>query len=131
MTGTSRLTVLAGPTIPLPLPGPIAARLRSALVTETDEERSVFTLTFDAGRSGPLDVMDSPLLALSPIAANSRVVLMVTFGAVPTVLFDGIVTSAELTPGDRPGAATLTVTGGDLSLLLDREERPREFASQE
>ena len=27
-------------------------------------------------------------------------------GAVPTVLFDGIVTETELTPGDRPGSAT-------------------------
>ena len=121
-----RLTVLAGPTIPLPLPGPVVARLRSAVVTETDEERSVFTLTFDAGRSGPLAALDTPLLQQSPIATNARVVLVVTFGALPAVLFDGIVTNVELTLGDRPGTATLTVTGEDLSLLLDREERDTE-----
>lgn len=120
-----RLTVLAGPTIPVPLPAQDAARLRSATVTETDEERSAFTLTFDAGRSGPQAGFDSPLMQ-SPVAANARVVLVVTFGALPTVLMDGIVTEVELTPGDGPGAATLTATGEDVSVLLDREERDRE-----
>ena len=122
-----RLTVLAGPTIPLPLPGPITARLRSAQVTESDEERSAFTLTFDAGRSGPLGALDTPLLSGSPVAVGARVVLVVTFGALPTVLMDGIVTALELTPGDAPGSATMTATGEDVSVLLDREERDGEW----
>jgi phage protein D len=122
-----RLTVLAGPTIPLPLPAPITARLRSAQVTESDEERSAFTLTFDAGRSGPLAGLDTPLLTGSPVAVGARVVLLVTFGALPTVLMDGIVTTLELTPGDAPGSATLTATGEDVSVLLDREERDGEW----
>jgi hypothetical protein len=121
-----RLSVLAGPTVPLPLPGPVAARLRSARVTETDEERSVFTLTFDAGRSGPGAALDSPMLS-APVAAGARVVLVVAFGVLPSVLMDGIVTSIELTPGDEPGAASLTVTGEDVSVLLDREERDAEW----
>lgn len=118
-----RLTVLAGRTVPVPLPGPVTARLRQVVVTESDAERSVFTLTFDAGRSGPLAALDTPLLQDSPVAVNARVVLVLTFGALPSVLMDGIVTTLALTPGDRPGEATLTATGEDLSLLLDREER--------
>jgi hypothetical protein len=121
-----RLSVLAGPTLPIPLPPDLAARLRSARVTETDEERSVFTLTFDAGRSGAGGALDTPALGTS-VATGVRVVLMVTFGVLPTVLMDGIVTSAELTPGDEPGAATLTVTGEDVSILLDRTERDAEW----
>lgn len=124
-----RLTVLAGPTIPVPLPAPDAARLRSATVTETDEERSAFTLTFDAGRSGPQAAFDSPMMQ-SPVAANARVVLVVTFGAMPVVLMDGVVTEVELAPGEEPGAATLTATGEDVSVLLDREERDREHPAQ-
>lgn len=120
------LTVLAGATVPLPLPAPLTARLRSCRVTETDEERSVFTLDFDAGRSGPAGAFDSPMLT-GPLTAGARVVLMVTFGVLPSVLFDGIVTAVELTPGDEPGTATLTVTGEDLSVLLDRTERDTEW----
>jgi hypothetical protein len=118
-----RLSVLAGPTIPLPLPGPVTSRLRTVKVTETDQGRSVFTVTFDAGRSGPAAAFDSPLLAGSPVGTGARIVLVVTLGAVPIVLMDGIVTTLELTPGDRPGAATLSVTGEDVSVLLDRQER--------
>jgi hypothetical protein len=107
------------------LPETYTALLRSVQVTESDEERSVFTMTFDAGRSGRSGALDSPMLS-GPVAAGARVVLVVTFGAVPTVLMDGIVTSLELTPGDAPGSATLTATGEDVSILLDREERDAE-----
>ena len=120
------VSILAGPTVPLPLPATFAARWRSARVTETDEERSAFTLTFDAGRSGPGAALDSPMMT-SPVVTGARVVLVVTFGVVPSVLMDGIVTSVELTPGDEPGAATYTATGEDVSLLLDRVEKDAEW----
>ena len=126
-----RLTVLAGPTIPVPLPGPITARLRSAQVTESDEERSAFSLDVDAGRSGPGGAMDSPMMAGTPLTTGARVVLVLTFGAVPVVLADGIVTEVELSPGDEPGAATLTVRGQDVSLLLDREEKDAEYPAMD
>lgn len=121
-----RLTVLAGPTVPVPLPMPVASRLRSAQVTETDEERSVFTLTFDAGRAGPTGVLDSEMLSSSPVRAGARIVVVVTFGALPSILMDGIVTSVDLTPGDDPGTATFTATGEDVSVLMDRQERDAE-----
>ena len=92
------LTVLAGPTVPVPLPEPVLSRLRSVKVTETDSERSAFSLTLDAGRSGPLAAFDNPLLADSPLQPGARVVLVVTPGAVPTVLFDGIVTETRAHP---------------------------------
>lgn len=121
------LTVLAGRTVPTPLPEPVLARLRSAKVTETDSERSAFSLSLDAGRSGPLAAFDNPLLTSSPLQVGARVALVVTLGAVPTVLFDGIVTQTELTPGDRPGSATLDVQGEDATYLMDLEERDVEY----
>ena len=53
------LTVLAGGTLPVPLPEPVLSRLRGVTVTETDSERSAFTLTLDASRSGPLAAFDN------------------------------------------------------------------------
>lgn len=120
------LSVLAGATVPVPLPMEEAARLRSVRVTETDEERSVFTLTFDAGRSGTAGALDVPLLTGS-VTAGARVVVLVTAGVVPTVLMDGVVTQVELAGGEAPGEATLTATGEDVSLLLDREEKDAEW----
>jgi hypothetical protein len=125
------LTVLAGRTIPVPLPESLVSRVRAVTVTETDEERSAFTLVLDAGRSGPTAALDTPVLTGSPLTAGARVVLVVTLGVVPTVLMDGIVTTVELSPGDGPGSATLTVTGEDVSLLLDREEKDVEHPAQD
>ncbi|MEW2051332.1 hypothetical protein [Streptomyces sp. NPDC005476] len=116
-----RLTVLAGATIPAPLPADLTARLRSVRVQEADGTRSLFSLTFDAGRSGPFAALDTPVLR-PPLVPFARVTVVLTFAAMPRVLFDGIITNFELTPADGPGTATLTVTGEDVSYLLDRQE---------
>lgn len=118
-----RLTVLTGRTVPVPLPAPLTARLQSVEVTESDEDRSVFSVTLDAGRSAAGAGLDPAGLAGSPLQAFGRVALVVTFGALPQVLMDGIITEVRWTPGDEPGTATVTVTGEDVSCLLDRVER--------
>lgn len=121
------LTVLAGRTVPLPVPEPLVSRVQSVTITETDSERSAFSIVLDAGRSGPLAALDSPLVADPTFAMGARVVLMVTLGAVPTVLMDGIVTGSELTPGDGRKPATMEVKGEDVSYLLDQEEKDAEY----
>jgi len=103
-----QLTVLAGRIVPVPLPPDLTARLRSVRVRESDEERSAFTIILDAGRSGSGSALDNPALQGSPLSAFARVGIAVTFGAVPHMLVDGIVTSVELSPGERPGAATMS-----------------------
>jgi len=47
-----------------------------------------------------------------------------TLGGFPNVLMDGIVTRHELTPSSEPGQSTLTITGEDLSVLMDVVELP-------
>ena len=122
----THLTVLAGPTVPLPLPAPLAARLVSVASRETDAERSAFSLTFDAGRSGPADLMDSPLLVYPGLFTGSRVSVVVTVNAMPQVMVDGFVTEVRYQPGSAPGSSTLVVTGEDVSWLLDKVEVSRE-----
>src|SRR5687768_9439684 len=109
----AHLTLLAGPTVPIPLPLQFTERFREAKVTETDEERSVFTLTFDAGRSAAMGAVDAPMITGSPLVANARAVVVMTLGVLPQVLFDGIVTEVSLNPASGAGGATLTVTGED------------------
>lgn len=121
-TGAVRLTVYAGPTHPVPLPGDLTARLRSARVTDTDTERSVFTLTFDAGRPAGTDAV--PSLNTGPLTCGARVSLLLSIGARSTVLADGFVTEVEFGLPDRAGGpVTLQVTGEDAGLLLDLDER--------
>lgn len=116
-----RLTVLVGATIPVPLPPDLTSRLLSVRVRENDQDRSLFTLTFDAGRSGPLAVRDTPVMR-APLEPFARVTVLLTFGAAPHALIDGFITALELVPGAPSGSAALTVTGEDVSYLLDRVE---------
>src|SRR5262249_39444715 len=52
----------------------------------------------------------------------TRVIVLVTFSVVPQVLMDGIITQIQLSPSNDPGASTMTVTGEDVSVMMDLEE---------
>jgi hypothetical protein len=58
------------------------------------------------------------------------VVLLVAFGGPPKVLMDGVITHRELMPGDLPGHGTLTITGEDVSVMMDLEEKNAEHPAQ-
>jgi hypothetical protein len=117
------LTLLMGPTLPVPAPPPLTEALESVQVTHKDEGRSGFQLVFRLGRSGPADLLDYPLAMLPQLRPFSRVVLVVTFNLGPRVLMDGVISNRQFTPGDAPGGARLTVTGEDLSMLMDLEKK--------
>lgn len=119
----AHLTLLIGPTVPVPAPFPITEALDSVQVTHSDQGRSGFQLTFKVGRSGPLDLVDYPLLVNPLLRPFSRVVLVVLLNATPHVLMDGFITRQQLSPGTEPGTSTLVVTGEDVSIMMDLEEK--------
>ncbi|GAA1857091.1 hypothetical protein [Myceligenerans crystallogenes] len=127
----THLSVLAGPTVPLPLPPDVTQRVRSVTVTESDRGRSAFTITLDAGRSGPAAAADTPALTTSPLRPNARVVVLLTRGVLPQTLVDGIVTETTFQPGGTDQRAEISVTGQDVSLLLDRNELAAEHIGLE
>jgi hypothetical protein len=125
------LTLLIGPTLPLPAPPSLTESLRQVEVTTSDSDRSGFQVTFAAGRSGPADMVDYPALTGPLLRPFTRVILLVTLGARPRVLMDGVITHRELLPGDAPGTGTVTVTGGDVSVMMDLEEISAEHPAQD
>lgn len=128
LLGTT-LTLLIGPTVPVPAPASLMEAISSIQVSTSDSGRSGFQITFRVGRdaSNPLDY---DLLANPLVRPFSRVVLMVTFNAIPEVLMDGIITNQQLAPGQQPGTSTLTVTGEDVSVMMDLEEKSVEHPAQ-
>jgi hypothetical protein len=125
------LTLLTGPTVAVPAPPLLLDALDHVEVTNADSGRSGFQLVFTMGRSGAADRVDFPLLSQPLLQAFHRVVLVVvSFGGVPQVLMDGVVTHREVTPGTTPGTGTLTVTGEDVSLMMDLEEKAVERTAQ-
>ena len=123
------LTVLIGKGAPLPAPLLLMDNLDSVEVTHSDQGRSGFQMVFRAGRTRT-DLVDYGLLTNPLLKPLNRVVLLVTFNAFPEVLMDGIITHSELNPGNAPGSATLTVTGEDVSIMMDLKERPVEHPAQ-
>lgn len=125
------LTLLIGPTVPVPAPFTITEALDSVQVTHSDQGRSGFQLTFKVGRSGPLDLVDYPLLANPLLRPFNRVILVVLLNTTPHVLMDGFITRQQLSPGNEPGTATLVVTGEDVSIRMDLEEKKIQHPAQD
>ena len=60
----------------------------------------------------------------------NRIIISVIFGANLEVLIDGIITTHQFVPSNRPGETTLVVTGEDTSLMLDLEEKIKPYPDQ-
>ena len=125
----THLTLLIGESVPLPAPVRLLEALDQVEVTHSDEGRSGFEIRLRVGRDQN-DVLDYALLTDPLLRPCNRVILAVTFGAVPEVLMDGIITNQQLALGDAPGTTTLTLTGEDVSLMMDLDERSAEHPAQ-
>lgn len=110
------LTLLIGPlAVPVPAPPPLMEALESVQVS-AQRERTGFQLTFSIGTLSPLQGMLAAGL-LDPMI--TRVVIIATLRGLPHVICDGVVTNQQLVPNNEPGQSTLTLTGDDLSVLMD------------
>ena len=117
MFDAAHLTVLIGPLpAPLPAPLPVTEALQRVEVN-SGRDRSGFQITFSMGKTSPLQLALLPVGFFDPMI--TRVVIMVTFRGIPHVLMDGVVTRQEMQPGNQPGQSSLTITGEDLSVLMD------------
>jgi len=110
------LTLLMGPAVPIPAPRMVVDGLTQVQVTSAIE-RSGFQLTFSVSKQSPLLTTLLPAGYFDPMI--TRVILIATVNGMPSVLMDGIITRQDLAPSDEPGQSTLTVTGEDLSVLMD------------
>ena len=124
------LQMMIGPTIAIPATPDLTEALQSIQVTHNDEGKSGFQLTFRVGRTGLADVLDYGLLANPLLRPFNRVVLTAVFNVMPRVLMDGVITNRQLSPGDAPGTATLTVTGEDVSVMMDMRKVRAEHPAQ-
>jgi hypothetical protein len=75
--------------------------------------------------------MDYALFAANPLLRISfRVIVVLTVGAIPQVLMDGIITDQQVQPAQGDTPTTLTITGEDISVMMDREEKDVEHPAQ-
>lgn len=115
------LTLLIGPAVPIPAPKSVIDAVTSIQVTN-GKDKSGFQITFGVSKNSPLLTTMLPAGYFDPII--TRVVVIVTLNGFPNVLMDGMITRQEVAPSSEPGQSTLTITGEDLSVLMDVVEMP-------
>lgn len=113
-----QLSLMMGPFIPVTVPRVVLDSLAEAEVKVEDAGTSGFQLTFSIDKQSPLQILflltgGMPLLFM-------RVILVATVNGVASVLIDGVVTNNQISPGDKGSNSTLTITGKDLTALMNQ-----------
>jgi hypothetical protein len=119
--GGIHLSLMIGPGLPLPAPAEVIESLDSVQVTSSGQT-SGFQLSFKVGKSSSLLNEMLPAGYFDPII--TRVIIIATVNGQPSVLMDGVITRQEISPSNEVGKSTFTVTGEDLSRLMDLVEMP-------
>lgn len=111
------LTLMIGPAVPVPVPQSVLDALTSLTVTTTAGQASGFQLTFTLSNRSPLQTLF--LLSGGAQIPLVRVIIVVTINGTPEVLMDGVMTNHEMAPGSEVGQSTLTISGEDLTAVMN------------
>jgi len=114
------LQLYVGPLVPILAPKAVIDSLTDVSVTIKDVGQSGFQLSFTLSNNSPLHTLFL-LTSGSPINVL-RVVIVVVLSGTPHVLMDGVVTNHQILPGNDSQHSTLTITGEDLSVLMDKTD---------
>jgi hypothetical protein len=121
-----RLVIWMGAPVLTPAPYEVVDALQSVEVTNDSESGDGFQLAFLVQKDRKLDY---GLLTNSALKPGNRVAIGVLMGVVPEVLIDGIIEHHQVQT-DPSAGATLTVTGKDVTSVLDLEEKPGSYPNQ-
>ena len=118
MLKSVQLTLMMGPIIPVTVPRVVLDSLASVEVKVEDVGSSGFQLVFSIDKQSPLQILfllsgGMPLLFM-------RCILVATVNGVANVLIDGVITNNQIAPGNKGSNSTLTITGRDLTALMDQ-----------
>ena len=118
MLKSVQLTLMMGPVFPLTVPRVVLDSLLEVEVKIDDVGQSGFQLTFTIDKQSPLQILflltgGLPLLFM-------RVILIATVNGQANILIDGVITNNQIAPGDKGSNSTLTITGKDLTALMDQ-----------
>jgi hypothetical protein len=90
--------------------------LTGVQVTSSAGQRSGFQLTFGISKDS---LINRTLIPAGYFDPTVRVIIIVTVRGTPSVLMDGVITRQDVSPSNEPRQSTLTVTGEDLTVLMD------------
>src|SRR4029453_12654187 len=112
------LQLYIGPLVPIPAPKFVMDALTDVSVTINDTGQSGFQLNFTLRTNSPFHTIF--LLTGGNPMPILRVVIVVIINGTPNVIIDGVVTNHQVAPGHDAGHSTLSITGEDLTVLMDK-----------
>lgn len=112
-----QMQLFVGPAVPIPASREVIEALRSVQVRIPTDGPGVFQLTFELSRRSPLHTLF--LLAGGATPPLLRVIVAVTVRGTQYVLIDGVMTNHEVSGGGKGTNPQLTVTGEDLTRVMD------------
>ena len=109
------LTLMMGSFNASPVSQPVIDALTEVQVTSTVGSQGGFQLKFTLSKQSPVHRM----LVAGQFDPRTRVIIAVTVNGATEVLMDGIITKQDITPDSKPGKSMLTITGLDLTAIMD------------
>ena len=109
------VTLMMGSFTASPVPQPVIDAITELQVTSTVGAQAGFQLKLRLGKHSPVQ----QLLHSGFFDPRQRVIIAVTVNGQTDVLMDGIITKHDVTSSNEAGKSTLTVTGLDLTALMD------------
>lgn len=114
------LSLMIGPVVPIPASKVVIDHLDNIEVTVSDDGTSGFQISFSLSNKSPLQILfllsgGQPLLFM-------RVVIIVTLNGSSNVIMDGVITNHQITPGSGGSQSVLTITGEDVSALMNQQD---------
>jgi hypothetical protein len=116
MLGGLQLQLYIGAVTASPVPRELIDALVSVQVNEGAGAQAGFQLVFTAANTG---LIQRELLPSGYFDAPRRVIIAITLDGRQEILVDGVITRQELTVSAEPGKTQLTVTGLDVSQMMD------------
>ena len=110
------LTLYSGTLTTSPVAREVIDALTSVEVTSNTDGPSGFQLGFTLSQRSPLQRDFLIKAGTNPLL---RMIIVVTINSTQEVLMDGVITNHQVSPGSQPGESILTMTGEDLSKVMD------------
>ncbi len=116
-----QLTLMIGPGFPVPVPPFVLDALTEISVSHDDNGRSGFMISFEVSKDSPLQILYL-LGGGGSIVPFMRTIILITMNGNTNVIMDGMITDHQLQPGSGSNRALLSISGEDLTTVMDRQD---------
>lgn len=116
-----QLKIMIGPIVPIAVPQVVMDALDSVQVTTAAGSTSGFQMSLQFNSKSELNTFFIIAGAMNsgPMTPPLRILLIVILNGTPQPLFDGVMTNVEVQAGTGNSPGTVTVTGEDLTKMMD------------